>query len=209
MRTLLLTCLLSAPALAAPSAKMAPLARVSHEVDFEIRSTASSDESFDAFNDQDGFGTWGFRGAYALHPNLKLSAAWAHGGRGVAVHAGNQSFRTSLKVETLGLGLKGGWLYRDIVGPVATVQGLVLAGSARFDEDPHTPDNTGQHRRFGAAFGLSATAGVEVQVPTRSRIRPAASLEFGYLRTTNMALGDVGDVHFDGFTARGTMGVRF
>lgn len=200
MRALVLALLLASPALAAD-----------HEVDLEMRSTVTSDASYRMFNDTDGLGTWGVRGAFALHENVKIAGSWSHGGRGLKIHTGpdGEGFRTSLKIETLGLGVKGGWLFQEVVGPIATVQGLMLLGRARFDEDATVDDNPGQYRRSGVAFGLSATAGLEGRLVTASRYKPAVSLEFGYLRTTNLGLDELGDLHFGGFTARGSLGLRF
>ncbi|MCO4747352.1 MAG: hypothetical protein KC912_21310 [Proteobacteria bacterium] len=179
------------------------------EVDFEIRSTASSDASFDRFNNANGFGTWGLRGAYPIIDGLKVAGSWSHGGRGVRTHMGEEAFfESQLKVETFGLGLKQSWLYRDIIGPVGTVQGLLLWGTGRFDEVPGVHDNPGQYVRRGTSFGLSATAGVEVRIPVET-VAPAASLEFGYLTTSQMKLGELGDLRFGGLVVRGAVGARF
>lgn len=189
---------------------LSPVETYDHELDVEIRSTASHDDSFRRFNDAGGVGTWGLRGAYALTPHVKLAASWAHGGRGVDAYLPDDStYRSQLKVETFGLGLRGGWLYKGIVGPIATAQALGLWGTARMDEDPTRNDNPGQYVRRGGAFGFTASAGVEARVPAYGWAQPAASLEFGYLATTPLGFGELGGVSFDGLTVRGAVGARF
>lgn len=188
---------------------LSPIESADHELDVEIRSTRTEDASFDRFNDANGFGTWGLRGAYALSPNLKIAGSWSHGGRGKETTVGLDSYRAQYKMETVGLGLRGGWLYRGIIGPTGTFQVLGLLGTARFDEDASRNDNSGQYVRRGVGIGGSLTAGIEARVPTYRWAEPAFSLELGHLLTSQIGLGDVGNLRFGGFTARGTMGMRF
>lgn len=182
----------------------------------------SPDDSWSAISDDDLLHASGLRVGYGLSPHFSVLAGWQRGLDGGAIWAGEGDddydyyendwgdAELSLATHRFSLGPKARVELFPWFVPYATVQGALLWGTMKIDDDLEDDENLNQIRSGGLSPGVLGTAGVEIVLLRSDRlIRPALGFEAGYGWLAPLRLEPAGALDFHGFTASWTVGARF
>jgi hypothetical protein len=189
-----------------------PALGADHELSLELGTLHIGDPAFDVFSHGDALPSKGLRAGVAVHERLAVVAGWHHTARGAELHSseGKLLARSSFRGEAFTLGVKPDLAIGPYFRPYLLVQGMLLAGQVRFDDDPNESDSPGQIQESAVAPGLLTMGGIELRAPMGGApLTIAFHLEGGYGRTAPLAFDDVGDLQPGGLALRGGVGVRF
>lgn len=192
--------LLAAPALAAD-----------YEVNLEAGTVHNGDVSWDVFSKHDAMPSLGVRIGAPIHDRVALVASWHHIRRGRDLYVDQDlAARAAFLGEQIQLGAKADLDVAGFFHPYVTAQGLVLAASWRFDDDPTDKTSPVQMRSGDVSYGALGTLGVEFQMPDgKAPVRAAVYVEAGYTWIAEMVVCPVGNMSARGFSATTGVGVRF
>lgn len=188
-----------------------------HELSFNWSSLHAPDDNWDYYSDRESLNTWGLRAGFGLTDRLSVVAGWQHDVQGGTLYFdyGDDewdaaSVSLALTSNTWTVGPKYGvevfpWLY-----PYATVQGALLWGTTKLDDDVEDDENMNELRASGLAPGALGALGLEFRALRVDRpVRPAVFAEFGYGWMAPLQQGDLGELTFRGFYANWGLGARF
>lgn len=205
MRNLVLmlaACTLALPALAAD-----------HEVSVELGTLANRDPDFDLYSQSNVMPSRGLRAAFAFHERVAVVAGWHRVRRGAELYDENsESYvgRAAFFADELTLGIKADVELVPAILPYVSVQGMLVRGLSRFDDDPEDEESPGQVQFSALAPGLLPMGGVELRIPKGDApFTLAWHIEAGYGLVGNMDFDALGDVRPGGFALRSGVGVRF
>jgi opacity protein-like surface antigen len=201
---------------AACFASTASATDIGGSVQLEIGTVHNNDSSWDLFSNKNGMPTRGVRGGVSIGDHLSILGGWQRTSRGLQVHMpdsqGNEqaAFQTAYTGDFLSVGPQLGVTIGDVVHPYVSVEGLLLRGVMRFDDDPNTKSNLGQVLGAGASSGLATMGGVEFRSPTGVvGLQVTFFIEAGRSWFAEGSYGDLGQMTPGGFTMRGGAGLRF
>ena len=196
-----------------------------NEISFELGSFGAHDPNWELFSNDEQLVTWGFRGGYAITPNLAVIATWQHGawGGGLDIYGESSyyddddeyyyedtSLNLAFTANQFGVGPKYDVELFSWLRPYATAQFIAFLGTVRMDEDEDHDDNINQYKTSGFSPAGMAALGIDF-IPVRPRRTGslATYLEMGYGYAAPMKLGDLGQLSFNGFALRWGVGARF
>ncbi len=207
--TLFAALLMAAPAEATPR----------HEIGFELGLTPNVDDDFRLFSDGALMRSLGIRGGVAVWSlgeviGLKVVGSWHrswHGSTLFLGEDGDASLQSAFFADEFSLGPKVDVDFWHILYPYATVQGTLVSGLVKLDDDPLVDDNAGQVKGGALTGGVRVAGGIEVLVPHgRGPVAAALYTEVGYAFTGPMNFGELGDMEpGGGFALRTGVGLRF
>lgn len=181
----------------------------------ELANLHNADPSWDLFSERNSMPSRGVRGGLKVGPHVTIQAGWHRISRGADLEVptagsrGSQSVRVAFLADTYSLGGQVGVPIGDLLVPYASVDGVVLRGVMKLDEDPETRDNLGQVTGSGYSPGLLASGGLELRSPPAPvGWQVAAFLEAGYGWFTRGDYGAFGQMQPGGFAIRGGLGLR-
>lgn len=203
--------------LAAALSLSAPALAADHEISFEVGNLHNSDLSWDLFSANNGMPSYGLRAGFAFHDRLAVVGGWHHLRRGRDLYFYDDATqgdafvaRTAFIGNEFTLGLKADIAPTTWLQPYATVQGMVLQASWKYDDDPSDKDSPGQMSDVDASLGLLALGGVELHIPQgEAPFTIATYFEAGWGAVGEMVVCPVGNMTPGGFTFRAGWGLRF
>lgn len=206
-----------APILLTLSLGAAEAAGNGSELTFQWGQLGAPDEHWGLFSDRDAVHSLGLRAGYGITPHLGVVASWQHSVDGGTVWAGGydyegdeSSFNLALASNRFSLGPKARFEVFPWLVPYATVQGALLWGSVKLDDDLDDDENLNQIRESGLAPGALGALGLEFVFRRSDRaVRPALGFEAGYGWMAPLTLEPMGELEFHGFYGSGTLGLRF
>lgn len=204
------TLLLSLLSIASPAAEAAG----QDELSFSWGSLGAPDEGWALFSDRDRLDSVGLRGGYGITPALSAVAGWqyAFDGGDLWTWDGEDDGAAAVALTThrFTLGPKARYELLPWLVPYATVQGALIWGRARLDDDLSDDENLNQLRAGGVAPGALGALGLDlVAFSTDRPVRPAFGVELGYGWVAPLALDPLGELEFRGFYANWSLGARF
>ena len=186
------------------------------EISFNWGQLGAHDDSWELFSDNDQLRTVGLRLGYGINQHLSVVGGWQHAFDGGSLWVESEDdfdegeLRLSLATNRFAVGPKARLEIFPWLVPYATVQGTMLWGAAKFDDDPGDDENLNQIRASGLAFGGVGALGVElVARPEDKLLRPAFGFEAGYGWLSPLELDQLGQLDFRGFYGSWTLGLRF
>ncbi len=193
---------------------LSPALAADHEASIELGTLANRDTDFDVYSRNNIMPSWGLHGAYAFHERLSVVASWHRVRRGSDLYemvGSSQPFgRAAFFADELTLGLHADLQLHSTLFPYVNLQGLVVRGVSRFDDDPSDEDSPGQISEAALAPGFMPTGGLEVRIPQGDApFTIAWHLEAGYGWVGNLVFPKLGDMRPGGFALRSGVGVRF
>lgn len=169
----------------------APASAASHELSVELGSLGTRDERFELFHERNLLGTFGLRGAVAVHPRVAIVGGWHYATAGNAVESESfyadedyeyyedyyeqGAFQAAYRGHHLLVGPKVDFPVDTWGFPYLTVQGGLFIGQVLLDEDRDDDENINQLKATAFAPGGVAAVGVDI-VPLRL---PSAQVGFG------------------------------
>lgn len=182
----------------------------SNQLSLELGAFSTPDPEFSHFSENDAMMTWGARAGMALTDRTALVLDWQHGVRGGRVDLFDSSFHSAFTADQFGLGPKLDLQLAPGLHPYVTLQGQMIRGRVRLDEDIGADSNVNELKDAALAFGGLALAGGEIILGAEEDwIRPSAHLEMGYSYALPMKFDDFGELSFRGFSLRAGVGMHF
>lgn len=187
------------------------------EVAGEVGSLHFGDPEYDLFTRGNALPSVGVRAGFRprgdRHFPVGFVASWHHNTRGSAIGdgVGGPEYVAAFTTDTFGLGARLDADIGEVFSPYVAVQGLLMRGRARFDDDADDPDSPGQTAYAGVAPGLLTVGGVELSSPNVAGFAGEGfvHLEIGYGVVAPLALGDLGSLQPRGVAVRAGTGFRF
>lgn len=184
----------------------------------ELARIANTDRSWNLFSENDGMPSRGLRAGVKIGPLVTVQGGWHRVSRGASVSvpvADGLDFRTqevqmAFFADEFTLGGQFGVPIKDIVVPYASVDGMLMRGTMKLDEDPDTRKNPGQYVAHGLNPGVVTSGGMELRSPeSPAGWLAAVFFEAGHSWFLSGDFDDFGEMRPGGFTVRGGAGIRF
>lgn len=183
----------------------------------EVGSLHIGDPEYDLFTRGNALPSVGLRAGFRptgdRHVPVGVMASWHHNTRGSRIGdgQGGPDYVAAFTTDTFGLGARLDADIGEVFSPYLGVQGLLMRGLARFDDDPSDNDSPGQTKVAGLAPGLLTVGGIEMSSPdfTVFSGEVFVHLEIGYGVTAPIRLDGLGDLQPRGVAVRSGIGMRF
>lgn len=184
----------------------------------ELANVHNADPSWDLFSSRDGMPSRGLRAGLKVGPHVTAHAGWQRISRGADVRVptfggtgkGVADVRMAFLADAYALGAQVALPLKEVVAPYASVDGMVLRGVMKLDEDTETRENLGQVVGSGFSPGVSTTGGLELRSPMApAGWQAAVYLEGGWSWFARGDYGAFGQMQPGGLVVRGGLGLRF
>jgi hypothetical protein len=208
------TTLLAATLLGATLSSTA-LAGVGGEASVELGNLQNHDDAYTLFSDGVAMPSRGIRGGVRVADRFTVLAGWHRVQRGatvfVAAEGSDRRFHAAFFADEFTLGLKADLDVAHFFYPYATVQGMLLRGVMKFDDDERDDEeDPSQIKASAVAPGALLMGGMEFRIPQGSWPLTAAwHVEAGYGLVASADYGAFGTMRPGGFALRTGLGVRF
>jgi len=200
-----------------------------HELTAEFGYVTNQDPAFDLFSDRNVLGAQGIRGVAALSEHVGVVASWQHSGRGATVNPGydyelsyyddsdsapggyNTAYQSAFRSDQFALGPIADWeLFDGTLAPYAHADMVLQRGTAYMASGAEHYPNRVEVENTSMNAGISAMAGVSVNVPVVAGFELTGHLEVGTTRYFGpLRFEDFGEMQPGGFTLRTGVGVRY
>ena len=178
----------------------------------ELSNLHNGDTNWDLFSGRAGMPGRGLRGGVRIGDHLSVEASWQRVRRGATVSVGGVndyttytydydydselatgSFQTAWFSDHIGIGPRLTHGFFDVIYPYAGIEGTLLRGVIKIDDDPNSKSNDGQLTGSGSGLGATALGGIELRTPTAAGgLQAALFIDAGYAIVQTLDFGDLG-----------------